>query len=434
MVNTNTCTKKPSPVFDWNTGFIQQKNSYLQLLLYTIIQRNFQQTNAFISHLGKHTGNNLANELGFNDFQKHAADFAAGKTNRESFFKAITPADKMQSLINIGVRSLTGVALKRVANGIGSLSNAKEETSPLMTHSIRTPMSKNQSYIEYTKAHVGHETSSRLKKMKSSVPNLDYDEKIFASSAKDYIQHDKRKNLMIKGGFNEKTFTFLMEDTYLRVKDYLNLYNQNTEMVKTLKNRKTKTDLYGCVYRTTNVIKIINKMDHYDTNIRIHLVKLKDQSKSVRDLIKDITNNSSNKAGPKKMYILDLTRTKGKGDSEHDLLSVLESIVDGMIYSPMYGKCKTLLMEPPHVRITSNYALDYTLLSLDRWKVYEIKENGTLGIENEILQKIIEEKERKGQLQTKKKWMINYDKKINRVIFSQLKKLPVITGKLILKT
>jgi hypothetical protein len=58
-------------------------------------------------------------------------------------------------------------------------------------------------------------------------------------------------------------------------------------------------------------------------------------------------------------------------------------------------------MEPPHVLITSKYALDYTLLSLDRWKVYEIKENGTLGTENEILKKIIEEKQRKGQLQTK---------------------------------
>lgn len=106
-------------------------------------------------------------------------------------------------------------------------------------------------------------------------------------------------------------------------------------------------------------------------------------------------------AGPKKMYILDLTRTKGKEDSEHDLLSVIESIVDGMIYSPMYGKHETLLMEPPHVLITSNYALNYTLLSLDRWKVYEIKENGDLGKENEILQKIIEEKKRKGELQTK---------------------------------
>lgn len=106
-------------------------------------------------------------------------------------------------------------------------------------------------------------------------------------------------------------------------------------------------------------------------------------------------------AGKKKMYILDLTRTKGRGDSEHDLLSVLESIVDGMVFSPMYGKSETLLMAPPHVLITSNYALDYTLLSLDRWKVYQIKEDGTLGKENEILQKIIEEKKRKGQLQTK---------------------------------
>jgi hypothetical protein len=74
-----------------------------------------------------------------------------------------------------------------------------------------------------------------------------------------------------------------------------------------------------------------------------------------------------------------------------------------MVYSPRYGKCETLLMEPPHVLITSNYPLDYTLLSLDRWKVYEIKENGTLGKENEILQKIIEEKKRREQLQTKKK-------------------------------
>jgi hypothetical protein len=104
----------------------------------------------------------------------------------------------------------------------------------------------------------------------------------------------------------------------------------------------------------------------------------------------------------KKMYILDLTRTKGKGDREHDLLSVLESIVDGMIYSPRYGKYETLLMEPPHVLITSNYALDYTLLSLDRWKVYEIKENGTLGKENEILQKILEEKKEKDNYKQKK--------------------------------
>jgi hypothetical protein len=90
--------------------------------------------------------------------------------------------------------------------------------------------------------------------------------------------------------------------------------------------------------------------------------------------------------GPKKMYILDLTRSKGRDDNEYDLMSVLESIVDGMVSSPMYGKGLTLLMEPPHIMITSNYLLDYELLSLDRWKVYEIKKDGTLGKENEIFQ------------------------------------------------
>lgn len=59
------------------------------------------------------------------------------------------------------------------------------------------------------------------------------------------------------------------------------------------------------------------------------------------------------------MYILDLTRTRGKNDSEDDLMSSLESIVDGMVFSPMYGKGATLLMELLHILITSNYLLDY---------------------------------------------------------------------------
>lgn len=88
--------------------------------------------------------------------------------------------------------------------------------------------------------------------------------------------------------------------------------------------------------------------------------------------------------GPKKLYILDLTRTKGSSDSEEDLMSALESTKNGMIFSPMYGKGRTLLMEPPHIIITSNYLLDYELISKDRWKVYELKQDGSLGKENEI--------------------------------------------------
>lgn len=89
--------------------------------------------------------------------------------------------------------------------------------------------------------------------------------------------------------------------------------------------------------------------------------------------------------GEKKLYILDLTRAKGVADKEEDLMSVLESTKNGMVTSPMYGKGATLLMEPPHILITSNYLLDYELLSMDRWKIYELKPNGELGKENAIL-------------------------------------------------
>jgi hypothetical protein len=87
--------------------------------------------------------------------------------------------------------------------------------------------------------------------------------------------------------------------------------------------------------------------------------------------------------GEKKMYILDLTRAKGKADREEDLMSVLEATKNGMVTT--FGKGKTLLMEPPHILITSNYLLDYELLSMDRWKIYELKTNGELGKENAIL-------------------------------------------------
>lgn len=42
------------------------------------------------------------------------------------------------------------------------------------------------------------------------------------------------------------------------------------------------------------------------------------------------------------------------------------------------------MMKLQHIIISSNYLLDYELLRMDRWKVYEITQDGTLGRENEI--------------------------------------------------
>jgi|GEM_PF-3128421 len=86
--------------------------------------------------------------------------------------------------------------------------------------------------------------------------------------------------------------------------------------------------------------------------------------------------------GEKKLYIVDLTRAKSVNDKEQDLLSALEDIKNGFVTNAMYGSGKTLMMEPPHILVSSNYALDYSLLSSDRWKVYEITKTKKLREQN----------------------------------------------------
>lgn len=82
--------------------------------------------------------------------------------------------------------------------------------------------------------------------------------------------------------------------------------------------------------------------------------------------------------GKKDLYIVDLARSKSKNDKEEDLLSVLEDIKSGLVTNAMYGSGKTLLIEPPHIIVSSNYVLKYELLSNDRWEVYEINSSNKL--------------------------------------------------------
>jgi hypothetical protein len=83
--------------------------------------------------------------------------------------------------------------------------------------------------------------------------------------------------------------------------------------------------------------------------------------------------------GKKQLYIIDLARSKSKNDSQSDLLAVVEDLKSGLVINPMYGSGKSLLIDPPHIIICSNYVLDYKSLSADRWQVYEIKNNKQLG-------------------------------------------------------
>lgn len=81
--------------------------------------------------------------------------------------------------------------------------------------------------------------------------------------------------------------------------------------------------------------------------------------------------------GIKKIYIIDLTRSKSNYDKPDDLISAIEDLKNGLVCNAMYGSGNTMLMNPPHIIISANYIFDTGSLSRDRWKIFSI-ENKTL--------------------------------------------------------
>ena len=84
------------------------------------------------------------------------------------------------------------------------------------------------------------------------------------------------------------------------------------------------------------------------------------------------------KGSAKKLYIIDLPRSRGRNDSEVDLMSAVEDLKTGFVINSMYGDGNTLIMEPPHVIVASNYMLNNNYLSQDRWLRYEITDKKQL--------------------------------------------------------
>jgi len=96
------------------------------------------------------------------------------------------------------------------------------------------------------------------------------------------------------------------------------------------------------------------------------------------------------------IYIIDLVRTKGRNDSYIDLISVLEDLKNGLVFNGMYGSGNNLLMEPPHIILSANFIPDIELLSKDRWKIYQIKNEKLIDITNK------EKAKQKRKIATKK--------------------------------
>ena len=215
-------------------------------------------TTQFVSSVGKHSLNSLGKDLGLNDVLKHANRIKAGSTS--DMLKGAQGIVNTELLTTIGIKTVTGVLIKMIDNGLNSLSNKGKEKVPLLSTDNKTPMGKCTATYRKTNVHLGKKTSKRLLRMQNQ-PNIDKGYKLLASSDRDYQHHNRRKSLMLESGFNEKGFSFFMEDTFLRVNDLLDLYcycsEERVNIIQSLTDSNVRTDLYGCMYETVNNFKFM---------------------------------------------------------------------------------------------------------------------------------------------------------------------------------
>lgn len=265
----------------------------------------FQLFFAFVSNSGKHNLKSLGKDMGMDKLEKLSKK-GPGKIPHEEVFPVV---NNVKNLLAVnGIRFTEGLIVKLVESSINKFIDSSSSSVPLSeTHATVT---SNTTRYSRTFAHVGKPTSQRVKRLVNT-PLVQFDRKDISESQKDYIQHINHKNLLMNCGFNEKGFSYLMEDTYMSVKDFIQLYRTDPTVEKNLlKTRKGKHDTYGAVYNLHNQLTFTNDMKYYDMVLKLHMVKITDIHNDPRQLIRDTTNTIFNTRNTR--------RTPGSDDGTED--------------------------------------------------------------------------------------------------------------------
>ncbi len=200
-----------------------------------------------------------------------------------------------KTLKTVGMKVGEQTTIKIIDGAIKSFFNASNEQATLSGMTLVSNLGVNNSTITRTNFHIGRLTTKRVKRQ-GNTPLVEFFSKVLASSHKDYIQHGKRKNLTLTSGFEQKGYSFLMEDTFLSTRDLLELFSKDQKIKKNLlRNKNSLRDVYGCLYNTRLNLKISSGIDYYSVKVRIHLVRITDIHDDPRELISEITNNINNK-------------------------------------------------------------------------------------------------------------------------------------------
>ena len=125
-----------------------------------------------------------------------------------------------------------------LANGDNAITNSKIPFLPSLTEETVNRVPNNDTITYTTNIKCGLEISGSLKRLNDGVYSK-FITKSLKNSHNDYQDKVKREHLKIEGGFNQKSFTFFGEDTFVRVDEYLKLFEKE---MKAVENRKMDID------------------------------------------------------------------------------------------------------------------------------------------------------------------------------------------------
>lgn len=248
---------------------------------------------AFMSGISKHTVNSFGKDMGMHTFQDTVVKNIiknGGKINAEHFGGAHSVFRKFK--IALDTLNFVGVVTAGILDyDKRSPTNTGKSNVTFISQEEKRSIGKNDCMYYTTRVELGNPIGSKINRIKSG-PFITTVTKTLKSSSEDYQSHEKRKQLQLKSGFNEKGFAFFMEDTYLSVKDYSRLYRIEKRFAKEIKNLKHGyKKIYGCGLKTYNQIIIRNRIMSYSAHVQIHMIKLLDLETDVRSLLQDITHN-----------------------------------------------------------------------------------------------------------------------------------------------
>ena len=229
-------------------------NSYFLIKFFLSPKHSPWHLTNFVTYSGRHTPTTFLRDMGFKEFVgtcKVPSAALSGKfKTAHDFFTLLHTATNMISFVN---KVHTGV----LKNSDSSVLNPEVSSLPFVSEAESTPLGKNDSVYYKINVHTGKVTSKKILRIQDG-PFVETLKKVTSSSSSDYLSHDARNRLVLKCGFNQKGFSFLMEDTYFSISDYYQLFQIDERFKKYFKSDKNGIkDIYGCVLKTKNKLKIV---------------------------------------------------------------------------------------------------------------------------------------------------------------------------------